>query len=43
MSIYQLTCRLVTIAERDLYSACCREQHTTPGAEGRRGAPATDV
>lgn len=41
MSIYQVTCRLVTIAERARYWAWCREQGTTPRAEGRLGARPT--
>ena len=40
MSIYKVTCRLVVLAERLRYAAWCWEQHTTPRAEGRRGAPA---
>ena len=41
MSIYKVTCRLVVLAERLRYAAWCREQGTTPRAEGRRGQPAT--
>jgi hypothetical protein len=38
MTTYQVTCRLVVLAERVRYWAWCRERGTTPGAEGRRGA-----
>lgn len=42
MSIYKVTCRLVTIAERARYWAWCREQGMDPRVEGRRGPRATE-
>lgn len=43
MSMYTVSCRLVVWAERLRYAAWCWEQGTTPRAEGRRGAAASDV